>query len=51
MFVGMFILYSSAYFVRKLLSVVKVLVKEVFGFIMGMMGLIDSVFLFMYVLG
>lgn len=48
---GMFISYSSAYFVRKPLSVVKAPVKEALGLTTGTMGLIDSAFLLTYALG
>ena len=48
---GLFISYSSAYFVRKPLSVVKAPVKEALGLTTGTMGLIDSAFLLTYALG
>lgn len=48
---GMFISYSSAYFVRKPLSVVKAPVKTALGLTTGQMGLIDSAFLLTYALG
>jgi sugar phosphate permease len=48
---GMFISYSSAYFVRKPFSVVKAPVKAALGLSTSTMGLIDSAFLATYAIG